>query len=135
MAWPIRNCWRRWDFAAAARRRCLRRRAPSVPTLPRVLGAVPAARLQRAMARWFAGLVDTERQRRRCAGAAVDGKTSRASGVHVLNVFLRDVAQVIWQTPVTRKASEVTAFKEALDALLAAYPFLRIVTARLSLPK
>lgn len=105
-----------------------RGRAPSVPTLSRVLGGVSPRQLQRALAEWFRGLVDSERLRRRCAVAAVDGKTSRACGAHVLNVFLHDLRQVIWQAPVEGKANEVTAFKAELEALLAAYPFLQILT-------
>src|SRR5512143_2711152 len=57
-----------------------RRKAPSVPTLSRVLGQVQVAELQEALARWIGGLVDTERKRERCAVAAVDGKTTRAAG-------------------------------------------------------
>jgi hypothetical protein len=103
-------------------------RSPSVPTLSRVLGAVSIAQLQQAMARWFVGLVDSERKRRRCAVAAVDGKASRSAGVHVLNVFLHDVQQVVWQAPVDAKENEISAFKQALDDLFAAYPFLQILT-------
>jgi hypothetical protein len=102
--------------------------SPSVPTLSRVLGSVRVSELQKALSCWFAGLVDSIRKRQRCSVAAVDGKTSRACGVHMLNVFLHDVGQVIWQVPVEAKENEISAFKEALAALFAAYPFLRIVT-------
>lgn len=111
-----------------AKLRFRRDRAPSVPTLSRVLGAVSVNELQHAVGQWFAGLVNSARKRKRCMAAAVDGKTSRASGVHVLNVFLHDVNQVVWQSPVDKKKNEITAFKEILDNLFKTYPFLRIVT-------
>ena len=103
-------------------------RAPSVPTLSRVLGSVKVSELQKALGGWFAGLVDSVRKRKRCSVAAVDGKTSRASGVHMLNVFLHDLGHVLWQAPVAEKANEISAFKEALDNLFKTYPFLEIVT-------
>lgn len=105
-----------------------RRRAPSVPTLSRVLGSVAVAALQGALSQWLAGLVDSARKRRACAVAAVDGKTSRASGVHMLNVFVHDVEQVAWQAAVGRKANEISALRASLSQMLAAYPFLQILT-------
>jgi len=105
-----------------------RRRSPSVPTLSRVLGATKVADLQKALGKWFLGLVDSGRKRKRCATASVDGKTSRAAKVHVLNVFLHDVQQVIWQVPVAAKKNEISALKQALPELLATYPFLQILT-------
>jgi len=103
-------------------------RWPSVPTLSRVLGQVSVKDLQEVLSRWLVALVDSARQRQRCAVAAVDGKTSRASGVHVLNVFLHDVQQVVWQVPIASKDNEISALKQALDELFAAYPFLRVLT-------
>lgn len=105
-----------------------RRRAPSVPTLSRVLGSVPVAALQGALSDWLVGLVDSARKRRACGVAAVDGKSSRAAGVHVLNVFLHDVERVAWQAAVGKKANEISALRGELGELLAAYPFLRILT-------
>jgi len=105
-----------------------RRRAPSVPTLSRVLGSVAIDALQQALACWLAGLVDSARKGRSCRVGAVDGKTSRAAGVHVLNVFLHDVQQIAWQLPVGEKANEITALKGSLAELFAAYPFLQILT-------
>ena len=105
-----------------------RKRPPSVPTLSRVLGAVAVADLQNALGRWFASLVDSQRKRKRCEAASVDGKTSRAASVHVLSVFLHDVRQVIWQTPVETKENEISALRQGLSRLFATYPFLRILT-------
>jgi predicted transposase YbfD/YdcC len=99
-----------------------------VPTLSRVLGKVKTSDLQKALGRWLASLVDSGRKRGRCAVASVDGKTSRSAGVHVLNVFLHDVRQVIWQAPVEAKKNEISALKEALSGLIATYPFLQILT-------
>jgi len=105
-----------------------RRRSPSVPTLSRVLGLVSVAALQEALSRWLRSLVDSARKRERCAVAAVDGKSTRASGVHVLNVFLHDVQQVAWQVPIASKDNEISALKQSLDGLFAAYPFLQVLT-------
>jgi len=102
-----------------------RPRSPSVPTLSRLLAAVELSDLQRALARWLTALI--ERSRHWGAVASVDGKTSRSAGVHVLSVFLHDVQQVVWQTPVAAKHNEISAFKQALADLLANYPFLQLV--------
>jgi hypothetical protein len=53
---------------------------------------------------------------------SVNGKTSRAAGVHVLNVFLHDLQLVLYQAPVADKQSEISAFKEALAGLLTSCP-------------
>jgi hypothetical protein len=105
-----------------------RRRSPSVPTLSRVLGGTGVSDLQQALGRWLSSLADSGRKRGRCAVASVDGKASRSAGVHVLNVFLHDVQQVIWQAPVEEKKNEISAFKEALSDLFETYPFLQILT-------
>ncbi len=105
-----------------------RKRPPSVPTLSRVLGATSVRDLQKALSLWFKSLLNSERKRGRCVAASVDGKTSCAAGVHVLNVFLHDVRQVIWQAPVDKKKNEISALKQALSDLFEAYPFLRILT-------
>ena len=55
-------------------------------------------------------------------------KTSRAAGVHVLNVFVHEVRQVLWQLPIAAKHNEISALKQSLAELFAAYPFLRILT-------
>ena len=72
--------------------------------------------------------MDSGRKRGRCATASVDGKASRAAGVHVLNIFLHDVQQVIWQVPVEEKKNEISALKQVLSDLFETYPFLRILT-------
>ena len=105
-----------------------RPRGPSVPTLSRVLGSVSIKDLQQALTHWLGGLVDSVRKRQACRVAAVDGKTSRAAGVHVLNVFLHQVQQVIWQLPIAAKQNEISALKQSLAELFAAYPFLQILT-------
>lgn len=105
-----------------------RSRPPSTPTLSRVLGATKTADLQKAFGHWFASLVDSQRKRKRCAVASVDGKASRSTGIHVLNIFLHDVRQVIWQAPVEKKENEISALKKALPELFETYPFLKILT-------
>lgn len=103
-----------------------RPRSPSVPTLSRLLGSIETRALQRALASWLAGIVERSR-----AGvgrvASVDGKAVRASGIHMLNVFVHDVEQVVWAAPVGAKANEIVVFKKALGDLLARYPFLELV--------
>lgn len=99
-----------------------RRKVPSVSGFSRIVGGVSAAELQRALCQWLA----TALQRRAGSAlgiASVDGKASKASGCHIVNVFLHEAQQVIWQAPVDKKANEITAFKQALAALIAAYPF------------
>lgn len=103
-----------------------RARSPSVPTLSRVLGAVAPAELAGALCLWLGGAVGRMRGRPGRI-ASVDGKAVRASGAHVLNVFLHDVGQVVWAAPVGRKSNEVAAFKQALAALLERYRFLELV--------
>jgi hypothetical protein len=87
-----------------------RRKVPSVSGFSRIVGGVSAAELQR-------------RAGSALGIASVDGKASKASGCHIVNVFLHEAQQVIWQAPVDKKANEITAFKQALAALIAAYPF------------
>lgn len=102
-----------------------RKRSPSVPTLTRVLGAVDALELQRALAGWLAAVVKRSRGAKGRV-ASVDGKAVRASGAHVLNVFLHDIQMVAWAAPVERKANEITAFKAAVKDLVERYPFLEL---------
>lgn len=101
-------------------------RSPSTLTLSRVLGAVDPPALQRALAGWVTGIVARSRGRLGPV-VSVDGKTTRASGVHVLNVFVHDVELVVWAAKVGKKANEITAFKAALKDRLEHYPFLELV--------
>ena len=103
------------------------RGAPSVPTLSRVLGQVRVEDLQAAVGLWLSGLVERAR-RGRSVAAAVDGKTSRAAGVHVLNVFLHDLEVAVWQERVGKKHNEISALRRVLPKLFETYPFLRILT-------
>lgn len=105
-----------------------RRRAPVTTTLSALLGGVRLNELRDAVADWFVGLFRSARARRRNAAAAVDGKTSRASRVHVLHVFALDMCQALWQCDVGEKANEVTVLRATLDLLFEKYPFLKILT-------
>ena len=104
-----------------------RRWVPVTTTLSTVLGLLRISQLQDALAEWICGLFRTVRSQ---AGvvAAVDGKTSRASQVHVLNVFALDMQQAIWQCEVDKKANEITALRKVLSAMFTKYPFLKILT-------
>lgn len=97
---------------------------PVTATLSAVLGALRVSDLQNAITEWFAEIF----AKARVTVAAVDGKTSRASEVHVLNVFATDVQQTIWQADVDEKANEITVLRQILPALFEKYPFLRILT-------
>jgi hypothetical protein len=105
-----------------------KRRSPVTTTLSTLLGCVRIGQLQEALAAWLCGLFHSARAQAANAAAAVDGKTSRASGVHVLNVFALDMRQAIWQCAVDEKANEITALRQTLGALFEKYPFLRILT-------
>jgi hypothetical protein len=101
-----------------------KRWAPATATLSAVLGALRVSDLQNAVTEWFAEIF----AQARVTVAAVDGKTSRASGVHVLNLFATDVQQTIWQADVDEKASEITVLRKILPELFEKYPFLMILT-------
>ena len=105
-----------------------KRWVPVTTTLSTTLGSVRLSDLQEALADWFFGLFASARAQERNAVAAVDGKTSRASGVHVLNVFVVDLQQAVWQAAVDEKANEITVLHQILSALFEKYPFLQILT-------
>jgi hypothetical protein len=79
------------------------------------------------LTQWFTGLLDQLRRPEAPAVVSVDGKTSCATGVHMLNVFLHDLEQVLWQAPVADKQNEISAFKAALASLLEDYPCLGLI--------
>jgi hypothetical protein len=105
-----------------------KRWVPVTTTLSTTLGMVRLGDLQEALADWFYGLFASARAQERNAVAAVDGKTSRAAGVHVLNVFVIALQQAVWQVAVGEKANEITALRQTLTALFEKYPFLQILT-------
>ena len=105
-----------------------RRKPPVTTTLSSLLGLVRIDQLQDALAGWLCGLFRSIRAQGANCAAAVDGKTTRASKVHVLNVFALDMQQAIWQCAVDEKANEITALRQTLAALFGQYPFLRILT-------
>jgi hypothetical protein len=102
------------------------RRSPVTTTLSSLLGLTRVGQLQEALAEWFCGLFRAARVGG--AVAAVDGKASRAAGVHVLNVFALDLRAAIWQCEVGEKANEIVALRQALAKMLEKYPFLMILT-------
>ncbi|NQU42577.1 transposase family protein, partial [bacterium] len=99
-----------------------RRRPPVTTTISTLLGALRISELQDALAEWLCDLFRSARSQRRNAAAAVDGKTTRPSKVHVLNVFVLDLHQAIWQSAVDEKANEITALREAVATLFERYP-------------
>jgi len=105
-----------------------KRRSPVPTTLSSVLGSLRVGALQEALAGWLCGLFRAARAQAKGAVAAVDGKTSRAAKVHVLNVFALDLRQAVMQCAVDEKANEITALRAALPRLFAQYPFLKILT-------
>jgi len=105
-----------------------RRKSPVTTTLSSLLGLVRIGQLQDALADWLCDLFRSTRVQAANCAAAVDGKTTRASKVHVLNVFAIDMQQAIWQCAVDQKANEITALRQTLTALFDQYPFLKILT-------
>jgi len=103
-------------------------KSPVPTTLSTLLGLVRIEQLQDALAGWICKLFRSARAQTANAVAAVDGKTSRASKVHVLNVFALDMRQAVWQCAVDKKANEITALRQSLEALFTSYPFLKILT-------
>lgn len=105
-----------------------RSKSPVPTTLSNLLGGLRVKQLQEALAHWIYGLFHSARSRRANSVAAVDGKTTRASRVHVLNVFALDMRQAIWQCQVDEKANEITVLRSVLEEMFEAYPFLKILT-------
>ncbi len=105
-----------------------RRWVPVPTTLSTTLGLLRISQLQDALANWLCGLFRSVRAQAAGAVAAVDGKSTRASKVHVLNVFALDMRQAIWQCDVGEKANEITALRKVVSAMFEKYPFLRILT-------
>lgn len=105
-----------------------RRKPPVTTTLSSLLGQLRISELQDALAGWLCSLFRTIRAQAANGAAAVDGKTTRASKVHVLNVFALDMQQAIWQCAVDQKANEITALRQTVTALFEQYPFLKILT-------
>lgn len=105
-----------------------RRWVPVTTTLSTVLGLLRVSQLQDALASWLCGLFRSARAQATSAVAAVDGKTTRASKVHVLNVFALDMQQTIWQCDVGEKANEIKALRKIVSAMFEKYPFLKILT-------
>lgn len=105
-----------------------RGKSPVPTTLSTLFGSLRVSQLQEALADWIYGLFDSIRCRKSNTVAAVDGKTTRASRVHVLNVFVLDMQQAVWQCQVDEKANEITALRNVLSQLFAAYPFLKVLT-------
>lgn len=102
-----------------------RRESPSVATLSRMMARIESRELQKALAGWMDGIVRRAVEAGRIG--SVDGKSARASGVHVLNVFLNDLGRVAWAAAVDKKSNEIKVLKEELPALLESYPFLELI--------
>lgn len=105
-----------------------RRWVPVTTTFSGILGLLRISELQDALASWLCGLFRSVRAQAAGAVAAVDGKTTRASKVHVLNVFVLDMRQAIWRCDVGEKGNEITAIRKVVSAMVEKYPFLRIPT-------
>lgn len=115
-------------------RKLLRRRlgfthklAPSQSTYSRLFQGLDFEAFQKALSRWLHGLVALRCQHKD-AVLAVDGKSLRATGHHVLHLFVHDLWWLLDLKQVGEKQNELSAFREQLDQLLNNYPFLSLLT-------
>lgn len=88
---------------------------PSEPTIRRLLQAVDADEVDRALSRWLSRQVTD-------GVIAVDGKTLRGTDsdgkkVHLLSAFLQKQKVTIGQVQVDSKSNEITAFRPLLEPL------------------
>jgi len=105
---------------------------PSAATYSRLLRGLHVAALGLAIGPWLEALA---RQRLARRGdppaqvvAAVDGKTARGAGEHMVGVFLAEVGLVLDYVPVGAKNNEVSAWRERLAGLAERYPWLDVLT-------
>lgn len=100
------------------RLRCHTGRAPSEPTLRRVLGQIDVAALDREVGAWLAQQTTLADQ-----GVALDGKTLRGSrdgetkAVHLVSAVLHRDGMVVAQQRVADKTNEITSVEPVVATL------------------
>lgn len=103
--------------------------APAQSTYSRLLARLEPDALQRALEDWLKQLARRWAERRaQPAAAAVDGKALRATGHHLLHVFVQDFWMLLDLRLVGEKQNELSAFERHLQAMLEAYPFIGAFT-------
>lgn len=108
------------------------RRAPSIPTLSRVLGGVKPAELRAALAAFTQALAAD--QSADLTVVAVDGKTLRGvheddRPAHVLHLFAQEAALVLDQTLCGTATGEVSAAEAWITTMAQQFPGLAVLTA------
>jgi len=110
--------WAKDQSTATLRRMgCRRQSAPSYSTFSRVLGAIDAAAVDRAVGEWLQSHADELQDQ----GIALDGKTLRGSAdsgskaVHLVSAALHADGTVIAQTRVQDKTNEIKSVEPLLD--------------------
>lgn len=109
---------------------------PSAATYSRLLAALPADALARALGPWLGSLALARHQRRRRGGArpgplrlaAVDGKSVGTTGEHMLGLFLADVGVALDMVPVDARRNEASTLLERLAPLLEKHPWLEALS-------
>ena len=103
--------------------RTQRYRAPSEPTLRRLLQAIDAQAVDQAVSAWLLAQVRGTAPPPAASAVAIDGKTLRGSGgaagkpVHVLSAFLQHQGVVVAQHAVAPTSNECTAVQPLLAPL------------------
>jgi hypothetical protein len=104
-------------------------KCPSQSTYTRLFAVLTISSLRDALEQWLEALAAARAERsKRPLVASVDGKALRATGQHVLNVFVQDWWRLLDMREVGAKENELSAFGEALGEMLKKYPFLSIFT-------
>lgn len=103
------------------------KKSPSQSTFTRLFSVLPIASVRQPIVDWFELLLIAWARDRKTR-AAVDGKTMRGTGDHVLHIFVHDFWCLLDQLEVGEKTNEMAGFRTALPAFLAKYPFLEILT-------
>jgi len=101
--------------------------SPAQSTYTRLFQKLKIKPVRQAVVDWLESLA-LARLNRRKAGVAVDGKSLRGTGHHMLNVFIHDYWMLLDQLEVGQKDNEMSAFRDGLESFLARYPFIRILT-------
>ncbi len=105
------------SIATLRRMGCRRKSAPSYSTILRVLGAIDAPAVDRAVGEWLQSLGSKLQDQ----GIALDGKTLRGSAdgggkaVHLVSAVLHAEGTVIAQTRVPDKTNEIKSVKPLLE--------------------
>lgn len=104
--------------------------SPSQSTYTRLFGKLDAGLFLEALRGWFLALAEQRLAagRRGEAAVAVDGKTARGTGEHVVYLFIQDYWLLLDLFEAGEKTNEFKAFEEKLSELIERYPFLMIFT-------